>query len=74
VDAQAAREGRTMTHNDKADWMVLLNRRWWLEHAVTRAGAEITGSGVGLGQADIDVIVDGQCYNISIRPVEMVKA
>jgi hypothetical protein len=63
-----------MTHNEKADWIALWDRRQWLEHAVTASGAEITGSGVGLGQADIDVIVDGQCYNISIRPVEMVKA
>lgn len=47
----------------------LLNSREWLQKAVEAKGAVMTGGGVGCGQADIDVILEGHKFNISIRPI-----
>lgn len=45
------------------------NMRKWLEAAVTAAGAKITGAGLGCGQADVDIEMDGCRYNISMKPM-----
>ena len=47
----------------------LLNSRDWLTKAVHAQGAKTVGSGVGCGQADIDIELEGMRYNISIRPI-----
>jgi hypothetical protein len=46
-----------------------LNMRDWLKRAVERQGARMTGGGIGCGQADIDIELEGHHYNISIRPL-----
>lgn len=51
------------------DVEAFLNARDWLTKAVESAGAKFIGGGVGMGQADIDVEMDGCRYNISIRPL-----
>jgi hypothetical protein len=47
----------------------LLNSREWLTNAVQAKGAEVIGTGCGLGQADIDIILKGCKFNISLRPI-----
>lgn len=51
------------------DIEAFLNMRDWLTSAVEAKGAVKKGGGIGLGQADIDVELDGCRYNISIRPL-----
>lgn len=50
------------------DLEAFLNIRNWLEKAAIDAGAEVTDHGIGMGQADIGVLIDGMPYGISIRP------
>ena len=45
------------------------NMRKWLQDACEAKGAKMTGGGVGGGQADIDIELEGHHYNISIRPL-----
>lgn len=45
------------------------NMRQWLQKAVEAAGAKVTGSGIGMGRADIDIELDGCRYNVSIKPL-----
>jgi len=47
----------------------LLNSRDWLTKAVTKCGAKVTGGGCGCGQADIDILLEGCKFNVSIRPI-----
>lgn len=54
---------------DFGDVETLLNSREWLEQAVSEKGAKRVGGGVGCGQADIDVELEGHRFNISIRPI-----
>jgi hypothetical protein len=51
------------------DGEAFLNMRNWLTSAVEAKGAKFTGGGVGFGQADIDIELDGCRYNISIKPL-----
>lgn len=54
---------------DEMDLAAFLNMRDWLTSAVEAKGAKSVGGGVGLGQADIDIELEGCRYNISIRPL-----
>ena len=45
------------------------NSREWLQCAVESKGAKVTGSGVGCGQADIDIELEGFRFNVSIKPL-----
>lgn len=54
---------------DEMDVMAFLNMRDWLTTAVEAKGAKMVGGGCGLGQADIDIELEGCRYNISIRPL-----
>ncbi len=47
----------------------LFNSRAWLCAALEAKGAKINGGGVGCGQADLDIILDGCRFNVSIRPI-----
>lgn len=53
---------------DFGDPVTLLNSREWLENAVEAKGARVTGGGCGGGQADIDIVLEGCKFNLSIRP------
>jgi len=46
----------------------LFNSRAWLQTALESKGAKITGGGVGCGQADLDIVLEGSKFNVSIRP------
>ncbi len=46
-----------------------VNMRDWLQAACEAKGARFTGGGIGCGEADIDIELEGQHYNISIRPL-----
>ena len=50
------------------DIEAFLNLRDWLTSAVEARGATVTGGGVGCGQANIDIKLDGYRFDISIRP------
>jgi hypothetical protein len=49
---------------------VLLGLREELQFAVKAFGGEITGTGMGVDGADIEISVEGFRYAISIKPVE----
>lgn len=48
----------------------LLELRDWLQNAVEAQGARMTGGGVGLGAADIEIKLGDRRYEITIRPME----
>ena len=52
-----------------SDVDAFFNMREWLQKACEAAGAKMTGGGIGGGAADIDVVLEGHRYNISIRPL-----
>lgn len=54
--------------NDFGDAESLWNSRRWLEAALTAKGAKVTGAGMGMGQADIDILLEGYKFNVSIKP------
>lgn len=45
------------------------NMRDWLQKACEARGAKMVGGGFGMGQADIDIDLEGCRFNISIRPL-----
>ena len=47
----------------------LLNSRDWLRRALESRRAKIVDGGVGCGQADLDIELDGCAFNVSIRPI-----
>lgn len=53
------------------DVEAFFNMRDWLTKAVEANGATKVGGGIGCGQADIDIELDGSRYNISIRPLSV---
>lgn len=57
--------GQTLS---EMDLTAFLNMRDWLEQTVVDAGAKTTDAGIGAGQADIGIVLDGHAYGISIRP------
>jgi hypothetical protein len=54
---------------EEMDVEAFFNMRDWLQKACEAQGAKMVGGGVGMGQADIDIELDGCRYNISIKPV-----
>lgn len=51
------------------DVEAFFNMRSWLSKAVEKSGAKVHGAGIGMGQADIDIELEGARFNISIRPI-----
>lgn len=47
----------------------LFNSRDWLQKAVEAKGAKMIGGGIGCGQADIDIELEGCRFNLSLRPI-----
>jgi hypothetical protein len=54
---------------EPGDIEAFLNMRDWLQGACEAKGAKMTGGGIGCGQSDIDIELEGQHYNISIKPL-----
>jgi hypothetical protein len=51
------------------DVETFLNIRDWVQRACEAQGAKMVGAGIGFGQADLDIEIEGHLYNISIKPV-----
>lgn len=47
----------------------LFNMRGWLEKACELNGAKVTGGGIGMGSADIDIQLEGHSYYLTIKPI-----
>ena len=45
----------------------LLSLREWLENCLKANGAVITGGGIGMGAADVDIQLNNAHYTLSIR-------
>jgi hypothetical protein len=56
-------------HPDFGDPIQLLNMRDWIQRACEAQGAKMTGGGCGMGEADIDIELEGHAFNINIRPI-----
>ena len=56
-------------HPDFGDPVQLLNMRDWLQKACEAQRAKMIGGGCGMGEADIDVELEGHRYNIRIKPI-----
>lgn len=54
---------------EQMDVPAFFNMRDWLEKAVREAGADVTGKGVGMGEADLDIVLEGMKYNVRIKPL-----
>lgn len=54
---------------DFGDPTSLWNIRKWLQEAMEAKGAKQTGAGMGMGAADIDIILDGCEFNVQVRPI-----
>jgi hypothetical protein len=54
---------------EEMDVEAFFNMRDWLQKACEAQGAKMVGGGVGMGQADIDIELDGCRYSISIKPL-----
>lgn len=52
-----------------SDINAAFNMRDWLQDACEARGAKIVGGGFGMGQADLDVELEGCRFNLSIRPI-----
>lgn len=47
--------------------MTMLDARVWVSDALSDNGAEITGSGMGLGGADVQFTYNGINYNLNLQ-------
>lgn len=56
--------------HELGDIEALLNLREWLRKALEGNGAKSTGSGIGMGGADLWVELEGYEYFVHIKPVE----
>lgn len=51
------------------DLHTMLNSRDWLQKAVEAKGAKVVGAGCGCGGADIDIVLEGCKFNLTIKPL-----
>lgn len=58
---------------DFGDPETLFNSREWLRKALEAKGARFTGGGIGGGEADIDIELEGFQFNVRIRPMRVIK-
>lgn len=54
---------------DFGDVPSLFNSREWLRKAIEAKGAKVIGAGVGGGQCDLDFVLEGCKFNVSLRPI-----
>lgn len=47
----------------------LFNSREWLQKSVESGGAKVIGGGIGCGQGDLSILLDGCRFTVSIKPV-----
>jgi len=52
-----------------SDFNTLINLRAWLQDAVESKGAKLTGGGIGMGSADLDIELEGHSYRLTIKPI-----
>ena len=58
-----------ITLDPTQDWEALYNMREWLDKAVQAKGAKVIGGGCGMGQADLQIELEGFGYRIAITPI-----
>jgi len=58
---------------EEMDVEAFFNMRDWLSNALLKAGGKQVGAGIGMGQADVDIVLDGMEYCVSIRPLSNKK-
>jgi hypothetical protein len=58
----------TRLADDFGDPHTLFNSRDWLQKALEAKGAKIIGGGLGGGCADLDFVLDGCKFNVTICP------
>lgn len=56
-------------HPDFGDTESMWNMRQWLRSAIEAKGGKQIGASMGMGEADIDFILEGHKYNVVIRPI-----
>jgi len=61
--------GNLPLHTEFGDLTVLFNIRNWFRKACEAKGAIFTGGGIGLGEANIDIELEGYAFNICIKPM-----
>lgn len=54
-------------HPDFGDVESMWNMRQWLRAAIEAKGAKQTGAGMGMGEADIDFVLEGHKFNVVIK-------
>ena len=47
-----------------------MNMRDWVRDALEAKGAKMIGGGIGFGQCDIDIELEGCAYNLSIKAIK----
>lgn len=60
--------GNMKLSDDFGDTISLINMRKWLQDAIEAKGAKQIGAGMGMGEADIDFILEGCEFNVTIKP------
>lgn len=53
------------------DVETMFNARRWLQKAMEAAGAEVTGKSIGPGVADLDFVLEGMPFNVSLKAREV---
>ena len=53
---------------EEMDLEAFLNIRDWLEKALVDNGAIITDGGMGMGKADVGILLEEMPFSISIKP------
>jgi len=54
---------------DEMDVEAFHNMRDWLEMALVAKGAKVEGSGIGCGVAELEILLVGLRFNVSIKPL-----
>ena len=62
--------GKTL---DEMDIPAFLKARDWLEQALSNAGAELNGAGVGAGMVSVSISLEGWKYSVHMRPLPPVE-
>jgi hypothetical protein len=47
----------------------IFETRRWVQDALENHGARVTGAGCGMGEADIDIEIGSERFNIVIKPI-----
>ncbi len=63
-------DGKPLGFDSAAEIELAFNMRQWVAQALIAKGAKQTGAGIGFGEADIDIELEGCHYNIRIKAIK----